>query len=98
MTITGRPCDIGGLPGVYNTNMWFWARKSGLRVVNIGFRVRKTGDGGIKLVDETITGLQPFYDLPGDETEVPVKNECKPMQNEGSGAETRSPRPRKTDC
>ena len=35
--ITGRPYDIGGLPGVYNTNMWFGARKSGLRVVNIGF-------------------------------------------------------------
>ena len=35
--ITGQPCDIGGLPGVYNTNMWFGARKSGLRVVNIGF-------------------------------------------------------------
>jgi len=44
--ITGRPCDIGGLPGVYNTNMWFRAGKGGLRVVNIGFQVRKTGNGG----------------------------------------------------
>ena len=41
--ITGRPYDIGGLPGVYNTNMWFRAGKSGLRVVNIGFEVRKIG-------------------------------------------------------
>ena len=44
--ITGRPRDIGGLLGVYNTNMWFGARKSGLSVVNIGFQVGKTGDGG----------------------------------------------------
>ena len=45
-TITSRPYDIGGLPGVYNTNMWFRAGKNGLRVVNIDFQVRKTGDGG----------------------------------------------------
>ena len=44
--ITGRPYDIGGLPGVYNTNKWFRVGKSGLRVVNIGLRVGKTGDGG----------------------------------------------------
>ena len=53
------------------------------------------GDGGIKLVVRTITGLPPFYDLLNNETEVPVKNELKPVQNGGSGTETRSPRPRK---
>ena len=53
------------------------------------------GDGGIKLVVITISGLPPFYDLPNNETKVPANNELKPMQNGGSGAETRSPRPRK---
>ena len=53
------------------------------------------GDGGIKLADRTIVGVPPFFDLLTNETEVPAKNEPKPMQNEGSGAETRSPGPRK---
>ena len=47
------------------------------------------------MVVRTIAGLPPFYNLSNNETEVPTKNELKSMQNGGSGAETRSPRPRK---
>ena len=39
--------------------------------------------------------LPPFSDLPDDKTEVPAKNERKPMQNECSGAKTRSSGSRK---
>ena len=44
--ITGRPYDIGGLPGVYITNMWLKVQENGPRVFNIGLEVRKTGVGG----------------------------------------------------
>ena len=53
------------------------------------------GDEGIKLANRTITGVPPFYGLLTNETEVPAKNEPKLMQNEGSGAGTRSSGPRK---
>ena len=79
--------------------MWFEFEENGSKVFNIGPEVRKTGVGGRrkskKLVVETIAGLPPFHDLPSDETEVPAKNEQKPMQNECSGAKTRSSGPRK---
>ena len=97
--INGRPPLFRVLPCVYITNMWFGFEENGSKVFNIGPEVRKTGVGGRrrskKLVVETITGLPPFHDLPSDETEVPAKNERKPIPNEFSGAKTRNSGPRK---
>ena len=42
-----------------------------------------------------IAGLPLYYNLSNNENKVSKKNEPKPMQNEGSGAKTHGPGPRK---